>query len=450
MKVYTTQQHRKRIDNINETEKSVKKFLRRHRIHDYLCGQCTYYLGDYPARFSMEPTEYDYYMLRDLARNGVQLVQLHEDWNDAARLYGADKFSCHDPQGLKHFVELAHSFGLKVIPYISSGYFHIYDPDYRPEFAQTERYCMNALHFKYIRCSAGSPEWRSYVLPRTFDVLDQYGFDGIYNDWGTDSHYILTQPLQKPGLGYYDPEIEDLLSIIYGEVKKRGGVYKLHCDRNAPAPCMDRVYDYLWIGEWVKDMELGVGKNYPDYLVPCPDFARNVDGTMESHFVKSIPFMQFPLLLRGRHNMGQQTQQPHVTYYGEAYEGTDAWFLGRVREYMAEHPDGPYVYSLWSSLGHDDEYYEIWKKYMKLYRPMVDDASVAWLEIRECDDILSPLPEKVVASMFVNEEKYLVVSNLTDQDYSLQLRNVWIDRETQAEGRCFTVRPGKALFLRQK
>lgn len=450
MKICTVEQHRSRIRNINEAEKSVKSFLRRHRIHDYLFGQCSYYMGDYPAKFSMEPTQYDYEMLKDMAENGVQLIQLHEDWNDSARLYGGDKFSCFEPEGLKHFVALAHSFGIKVIPYISSGYFHIYDPDFRKEFAQTERYCMNALHFKYIRCSAGSAEWRSYVLPRTLDILNEYGFDGIYNDWGTDSNYIINKPLQKPGIGYYDPEIEDLLSVIYGEVKKRGGVYKLHCDRDAPAPCLDKVYDYLWIGEWVKDMKIGVGKTYEDYLVPCPDFARSVSGSMESHFIKAIPFMQFPLLLRGRHNMGTHLDLPHVTYYGEEFEGSDAWFIRRVRKYMDENPNGPYVYSLWSSLGHDDEYYELWKKYQKLYAPMVEDASVAYLEIRECDDILSPLPEKVIASMFVNEDRYLVVSNLSEAAYTLQLKDVWVDRETGVEGKQFTIQPDKALFLRLK
>jgi len=450
MKVYTIEQHRNRIRNINEAEKSVKKCLRRHRVHDYLYGQCTYNLGDYPARISMEPTEYDYYMLKDMAENGVQLIQLHEEWNDSVRLYGADKFSTYDPAGLKNFVALAHSFGIKVIPYISSGYFHVFDPDFRPEFAQTERYCLNGLHFKYIRCSAGSAEWRNYVLPRTFDILDQFGFDGIYNDWGTDSTYIINKQLQKPGLGYYDPEIEDLLSIIYGEVKKRGGVYKLHCDRDDPAPCMDKVYDYLWIGEWVKDLKIGVGKNYPDYLVPSPDFARNVAGSMESHFVKAIPFMQFPLLIRGRPYLGQQTQQPHVTYYGDEFEGSDGWHMARVRAYMKDHPNGPYVYSHWSSLGEDDKYYEIWKKYLKLYAPMVEEASVVYLEIRESEDILSELPEKVIASMFVNEEKYLVVSNLSDEAYALELRDTWIDRESEAEGKSFTIQPGNALFLRLK
>jgi hypothetical protein len=81
---------------------------------------------------------------------------------------------------------------------------------------------------------------------------------------------------------------------------------------------------------------------------------------------------------------------------------------------------------------------------------MVEDASVVYLEIRECEDILSELPEKIIASMFVNEDKYLVVSNLSDEAYELALRDIWIDRESGVEGKTFTIQPGKALFLRMK
>ena len=450
MKIYTTEQHRARIRNINDAEKSVKSCLRRHRVHDYLYGQCTYNLGDYPVKFPLAPSEYDYNMLKELADNGVQLIQIHEEWNDTARIHGADKFSTYDPEGLKQFIDLVHSLGMKIIPYISSGYFDIHDPNFRECFAQTDRYCINGQTFEYRRCSAGSAEWRSFVLPRTVEILDRYDFDGIYNDCGTDSNYIINQQLQKPGLGYYDPEIEDMLGILYGEVKKRGGIYKIHCDGASGAPCLDRVYDYLWIGEAVKDIGLGLGKNYPDYLVPCPDFSRGVVGTMESHFVKGIPFLQFPLLMRGRPFLGQHTVQPGVKYYGGEQEEAECWHMARVRAYMKEHPNGPYVYSHWSSLGEDDKYYELWKKYLKLYTPMVEEASVVYLEIRECEDILSKLPEEVIATMFVNEEKYLVVSNMSAMPYGLVLRDVWIDRETDLEGKQFTIQPGKALFLRMK
>ena len=161
MKWLSLEEQRKRIDNINHAEKNNRKFLRRHRIRDYLPGQATYTLGDYPARFSIEPTEYDYNMLKDMAENGVELIQLHEEWNDAIRRFGADKFSSFDPQGLQKFVDLCHSFGIKVIAYASSGYFNEPDPDFREEFARKDT--SQPRSFRYCSIISG----RTYSLSST-------------------------------------------------------------------------------------------------------------------------------------------------------------------------------------------------------------------------------------------------------------------------------------------
>ena len=452
MKQLTIRQQAKRIENINYAEHNNRQYFRRHRIRDYMPGQAVYNLGDYPAPFSIEPTEYDYTMLKDMAARGVQLIQLHEEWNDPVRHLGADKYSCFDPKGLQNFVDLCHHFGIKVIPYISSGYFHELDPDFREEFTHTKRYCINGMHFKYRLCSAGSAEWRNYILPRTFAVLDQYGFDGIYNDWGTDSHYTPpTGKLQRLGLEWYDPETEDLLGMIYTEVKNRGGIYKLHCGENYTAPCVDRVYDYLWIGECMGTAAIGAGKNYYDYVVPCQDKVRLTLTDPDYYFAMVIPFMQFPLLTaRGRPLMGKRIEED-IPYYGnEETLGFEYAYNKRVGEYMQAHPDGPYVYSLWSAIPDDIEEYPRWCRYLELYKPMVEENSVAYIELRDCADILSPLPENVYASMFVNEETYLVVSNLTEQPYELVLKDIWEDRQTGHAAKTFHVKPGKLLFLIKK
>ena len=120
MKKLSTEEYRKRIENINSAERDNRKYFRRHRIRDYMPGQATYNLGDYPARFSISPTEYDYAMLKDLAENGVELIQIHEEWNDSIRHLGGDKFTSHDPDGLHKFVDLCHNFGIKIIPYVST------------------------------------------------------------------------------------------------------------------------------------------------------------------------------------------------------------------------------------------------------------------------------------------------------------------------------------------
>ncbi len=448
MKIYTLEEHRRRIDNINSAEKGNKKYLRRTRVRDYIPGQAIYNLGDYPKPFSIAPTEYDEEKLKSLAENGIGLVQIHEEWNDPIRHFGADKYNSHDPEGLKKFIELAHKYGIKVIGYVSSGFLHEFDPDFTEAFCHTEVRCVDGMFFRYRRCSAGSAEWRNYILPRTVAALDKYGFDGIYNDAGMESTYKRDGRLHRDGIGEYDPEYEDMLSLIYQEIKRRGGVYKLHCDYNNPAPCLDKVYDYLWIGEGITDEAVGAGKTYPDFVVPCLDKVR-LDMDPEYYYATVIPFMQFPLLTTvGRPIMGGAIDVDVPMYSKPGVEhGVEYFHHQKIAAYMKDHPNGPYVYSLWSSIPDDPEDYPRHCKYLSLYRPMVEDGSVAYIELRECEDILSDIPERVFASMFVNDEKYIVMSNLTGKDHTIRVKGAWRDRVSGKVGDSFTVKHGCLLFI---
>ncbi|MBQ6845524.1 MAG: hypothetical protein IJO61_00190 [Oscillospiraceae bacterium] len=455
MKKLTLEEHRRRIENINSAEAENKKYFRRHRIRDYLPGQATYNLGDYPARFSITPTEYDYNLLKDMSEKGVELIQIHEEWNDSIRHLGADKFTSHDPDGLQKFVDLCHNFGIKIIPYVSTGYFSLHDPDYREEFARGA-YDLSGDHFHYRKCFCGSPEWRNYMIPRTIDILDKYSFDGIYNDWGYDGFDIAEKKAIESGIDIsrvttydmpYDPMIEDLLGTIYSEVKKRGGIYKLHADRNNTAPCKDKVYDYLWIGEGIADNDgYGIGKSYEQYIVPCQHAEFSDTSNPDYYYAKVIPFMQFPLLKKGRPLLGRGLCED-IDYVTDSI---DHQHKLKIRDYMEKHPDGPYIYSLWSAIPDDVEEYPRWARYLALYRPMVEENSVAYIELRECDEILSELPKNIYASMFVNEEKYLVVSNLTETEYTLELRSIWVDRVSKEEKKTFTIRPKEMIFLVKK
>lgn len=447
MKTLTLEQHKARIDNINAAETGNRAYLRRHRVRDYLPGQAVYNLGDYPAPFSIEPTDYDREMLRDMAANGVELIQIHEEWNDPVRHLGADKFSCFDPKGMEHFIDLAHDCGIKIIPYISSGFFHELDPDFDEAFAFDMRRCVNGMHFKYRECDMNSAAWRNYLLPRTFAVLDRYDFDGIYNDMGYNSPYR-NDPLVRDGVKY-DPACEDLLGMIYTEIKRRGLIYKVHRGRNDPPPCRDRVYDYLWIGENVGDERPGAGKLFDDYVVPCRDCKREHTGDAERYFASVIPFMQFPLLIsRGRPLTGRRIKE-NIPYYGNenGVLGNEYAFNKKVGEYMKEHPEGPCVHSLWSPIPDDPEDYPRWCRYLALYRPMVAPDSVIYMELRDCAAIRSPLPADVYATMFVNEKTYLVVSNFTGGDHRLQLAAPWRDRVTGQTADAFTVPDGRIIFL---
>ena len=122
MKQLTLEQHRARIQNLRDVRKNIKKHTRELRIHDYLPGQIIYYLGDYPAKMSITPTEYDYNLLKSYAEHGVDMIQVHEEWNDTIERYGSDKYHSCDHEGMLKFVDLCHDFGIKIIPYCSSSY----------------------------------------------------------------------------------------------------------------------------------------------------------------------------------------------------------------------------------------------------------------------------------------------------------------------------------------
>lgn len=454
MKTLTLEQHRKRIENISAAEKDNRVYFRRKRVRDYMPGQVMYHLGDYPARFSVAPTEYDEKLLEELTKNGAELIQVHEEWNDRVRHLGADKFTAFDPEGMQKFVDLCHRQGLKIIPYISSGYFHEYDPDFREEFLRARCYTQGGMEFKYVQCWHGSAYWRDYLLPRTFAAVDKYGFDGIYNDVGHDGWSLAWRKARAEGKDFpefpYDPELEDLLCTIYSGVKERGGIYKVHYNRDDLPPCKDKIYDYLFIGEGISNSRLGTGKDFPDYVIPWADLSKPMNATMEMdyHFVRTIPFLQFPLLQRGRPVYGACTDVD-IPRYGDMGPNSEYGKYLQIKNYMKEHPEGPYAYDCSTTIPPREDFYPLWCKYLALYKPMVEENSLVYMELRDCGEILSALPERICASMFVNEEKYLVVSNLSEEPYTLELRDNWLDRERDVMGNVFTIQPDRMVFLKK-
>nr|MBQ4318607.1 hypothetical protein [Clostridia bacterium] len=336
----TLNEQHARITNIDNAEKNNRKYLRRIRIRDYLSGQAIYNLGDYPKRISAEPTDYDRELIARMAKSGVRLIQLHEEWNDPLRVHGADKYSAVDKQGMIDFVELCHSHGIKVIAYASSGYFQSTDPDWKSEYARDNK-LYNFNCYSYIKADHGNAGWRDFVINKTLGAMDTYRFDGIFNDVGYDNHSAIIES----GYTYYDPQLEDMLCQLYSEVKSRGGIYKVHFGHNAPPPCRDKLYDYLWIGECVDNALKGAGKDFEPYVVPCLDLRYTKDMTHDRFYAYTVPFLQFPLMKTGRPIMGKTYGLHGLTYYG----GGEQNFYKNVGEYMDEHPNGPYVYSLWSS-----------------------------------------------------------------------------------------------------
>lgn len=58
-------------------------------------------------------------------------------------------------------------------------------------------------------------------------------------------------------------------------------------------------------------------------------------------------------------------------------------------------------------------------------------------------------PDNVFVTEFVNEERYMVVSNMTDQPYTLRLKDRWYDRVGEGTSDTFSIPSKRILFLKK-
>jgi len=205
----------------------------------------------------------------------------------------------------------------------------------------------------------------------------------------------------------------DLLALVYAEVKRRGGIVKLHINAAEQPPTGDaKVYDYLWVGEGVDNAD-GLrekAKNFPPYVVPCIDREFATLANEDEPYLHGIPFLQFPVLQAGRPFTGERAAIPGIEYPPEE---SDFW-VRRCREiwkHYQANPDGPHTYSIWDSVPGKTEIRPTHARWLKEYLPLVEEGTLAWLEIGDSELFTQPLGSKVVASVFANRHLYLVLAN---------------------------------------
>ena len=449
MELLTLEKERSRLSNILYAEKNAHKYMRRVRIHDYIPGQAVYNLGEYPARFSIKPTEYDYNRIKELSEMGVGLIQLHEEWNDAIRVLGADKFTSHDESGLREFIDLCHKFNIKIIPYFSSGFFDERDPDFKESFTRG-KYSLNSMYYRYRMCDAGSAEWTNYLTRKVSKILEDYEFDGLYNDMGYDGDAILREANHSANLDNmeYDPLLEDLLVRFYSLVKEKGGIMKIHQNCSFCPPAKDKVYDYLWVGEAVDSTEsLMKTAAFNPYVIVAPDYSFIDKNDSEKIFAQALPFLQFLLRPDGRPVTGiERISVPGIDYIKSSDD--EKGFFELVVDYNKTHPNGPYVYSEWSAIPDDPKQREKWAEYLKMYKPMVKENSVCFVDIEDCRFVHSEKPKDVHISLFINEDKYICMSNLGERMQKIIFCDDWIDMRTEKICREIDIKPNEVYFLK--
>jgi hypothetical protein len=173
-----------------------------------------------------------------------------------------------------------------------------------------------------------------------------------------------------------------------------------------------QLYDYLWVGEGVFQIDKvrEQSKNHPPYVVPCFDFRTGKPENRDEIYLHTIPYLQFPLLLAGRPFTGERGAIPGVPYLPEEKDPLLRQWRA-MWKYVQEHPNGPFVYGPWDS-------FPIWPdikarhaRWLKQYLPLVSEGTWAYLEIGDSTLMRGPLPAGVVASVFANLDIYLVLAN---------------------------------------
>jgi len=453
--VYAAADQRRRLENVAICNRGIRNCLRKHLITDYLPGQCSYNLGEYPCRKPWDPDEWDEHELDKLRDEGIGLIQVQEEWNDSQRLFGADKLSPLNPAGFRRFVEMVHRRGMKLIVYASTGFFERRDPDFRPEWARSPD--IEWLCCDYAWCSPASPGWRAYLLPRLTKILDDYGVDGIYDDLGYESLYT---PGVKPSRdevaafeesAHHDGALEDLLGLVYAEVKRRGGIVKVHYGAALCPQTNMKIYDYLWVGEGVRDGDSfrKAVKNYVPYVIPCLDMSRATVANEDELYLHSIPYMQFPVLLAGRPFTGERALIPGIRYQPEE---KDFWIphCRAIWKYYQEHPQGPYSYGWWDSVPGRPESRPTHTRWLKRYLPMVEEGTWAWIEVRDSNLFKRACPPAVVASVFANLELYLVLANYGHQAAEIETVDAFSLADGASEARKQWKLEARSLYILQR
>jgi hypothetical protein len=457
LKTYTAEDHRRRLQNIGICTREIRKCMRKHLITNYLPAQCVYNLGEYPSREPWTPGEYDEQELDRLKDHGIQLIQVMDEWNDRYGLFGGNKLTAVNPDGFRRFVAMVHQRGIKILAYASSGYFNASDPDYRPEWSRPGDFFGG--WWDLARCSPASPGWRAHVLPRMMRILDEYEVDGLYNDWGYVPNAMKTPQQQTPAkdetpafeeVAQYDGAVTDLLQLIYAEVTRRGGIYKIHADfANQPQTGGVKVYDYLWVGENVDNADglREAVKNHPPYVVPCIDMWAAKVTSDDEQFLHAIPYMQFPLLQAGRPLTGERATVPIPRLPGvkENDRYQKAW------EYYQAHPNGPYIYGGWDANPPRAETRPTHARWLKQYKPLAEDGTWTYLEIGDSDLFAKPLPPNVVASVFANRDIHLVLANYGKTAVEIETAAGYLatDQPVGASNKQWSLAPRSLQILRR-
>ena len=192
-----------------------------------------------------------------------------------------------------------------------------------------------------------------------------------------------------------------------------------------------RVYDYLWVGEGVGNLDAmrEAVKAYPPYVVPCPDMTFAQYDNKDEPYLHAIPYMQFPMLQAGRPFTGERAMVPGVAYNTDP---NDFWMrlCGEAWAQHKAHPEGPHAYGAWDAIPGRSETRPTHRYWLQQYLTLVEEGTLAWLEVVDSDLFRGPLPTGAVASVFANRNVHLVLANYGNEVAEVVTRSKYVSLST--------------------
>jgi hypothetical protein len=243
----------------------------------------------------------------------------------------------------------------------------------------------------------------------------------------------------------HDGAFADLLALIYADVKRRGGILKLHVNAaEMPMAGILKTYDYLWVGEGVAEADAlrTLTKNHTPYLVPCIDMGFAATESEDEPYLQSIPYMQFPVSMGGRIFTGERGFVPGVSY-------KDDFWLKRCKDTFAQYQADPtklHTYSAWDAVPGNPNARPTYARWLKRYKPLVEEGTMAWLEIGDSTLFSGSLPEGVVASAFANRDLHLVLANYGREAVEVKTASAYVDTATDAKSDTWKI-PARSLVI---
>ncbi|HUU26564.1 MAG TPA: DUF6259 domain-containing protein [archaeon] len=129
-------------------------------------------------------------LVRQWAMIGVNLII------GGANYFSGDYSHPTYPEKIRRFLDTAHSYGMKVIPYVTFSDYNFEAPGYQ-EHAE-DWMCSKAIEFAQqttLMCF-GAEGWRDHVERECDLLLSQFDFDGLYVD-----HWFITRHCNNPRHG---------------------------------------------------------------------------------------------------------------------------------------------------------------------------------------------------------------------------------------------------------